>query len=303
MRTLLSERAAGRWRGILPALGIDPRHLTGKHGPCPKCGGKDRFRFDNKDGNGSWICTHCGAGYGANLVMLVHGLDFREAARRIEGVIGGAPVERFQPRPSHDKGALNALWRASHPIREGDAVDRWLLARGLTARPPVLRTVDRCRYNSEPPSWHPAMVAMVTAPDGRPCQLHRTYLGDGLKADVEHPRKLMPGPITPGSAVRLTEPAEEMGAAEGIETAMAVTALFDLPCWSTLSAGSLEKFQPPEICLHLWVFGDNDPGYRGQASAYVLARRQSSQRKVEVEIPPKPCKDWNDVLMARKGVG
>ena len=63
------------------------------------------------------------------------------------------------------------------------------------------------------------------------------------------------------------------------------------------------QFQPPEICLHLWVFGDNDPGYRGQASAYVLARRQSSQRKVEVEIPPKPCKDWNDVLMARKGVG
>ena len=107
MRTQLSERAAGRWRGILPALGIDPRHLTGKHGPCPKCGGKDRFRFDNKDGNGSWICTHCGAGYGANLVMLVHGLDFREAARRIEGVIGGAPTETFQPRPRHDRGALN----------------------------------------------------------------------------------------------------------------------------------------------------------------------------------------------------
>jgi len=301
MRTQLSERAAGRWRGILPALGIDPRHLTGKHGPCPKCGGKDRFRFDNKDGNGSWICTHCGAGYGANLVMLVHGLDFREAARRIEGVIGSAPIETFRRVRNEGKAALNDLYRASHPVREGDAVDRWLLARGLTARPPILRTVDRCRYNSEPPSWHPAMVAMVTAPDGRPCQLHRTYLGDGCKAEVDQPRKLMPGLVAPGSAVRLTDPAEELGISEGIETAMAATALYGVSCWAGLNSNALAKWQPPEIARRVVIFGDNDRGFAGQAAAYALAYRLSAhERKVEVMIPPGPGTDWNDVLVRKE---
>jgi putative DNA primase/helicase len=297
MRTQLSERALGRWRGILPALGIDPRHLTGKHGPCPKCGGKDRFRFDNKDGSGSWICTHCGAGYGANLVMLVHGLDFREAARKIEGVIGSAPIETFRRVRNEGKAALNDLYRASHPVREGDAVHRYLLARGLTARPPALRTVDRCRYQAEPPSWHPAMVAMVTAPDGRPCQLHRTYLGDGCKADVDQPRKLMPGLVIPGSAVRLTGPAEELGIAEGIETAMAATALYGVPCWAGLNKNGLAKWQPPGTTCRIVIFGDNDRSFAGQAAAYALAARLSSpERKVEVMIPDELETDWNDVL-------
>jgi phage/plasmid primase-like uncharacterized protein len=39
------ERAHGRWREILPALGIDGRFLTGKNCPCPMCGGRDRFRL------------------------------------------------------------------------------------------------------------------------------------------------------------------------------------------------------------------------------------------------------------------
>src|SRR3546814_8086061 len=30
-------------------FGISPSYLTGKQTPCPTCGGKDRFRFDNKD--------------------------------------------------------------------------------------------------------------------------------------------------------------------------------------------------------------------------------------------------------------
>lgn len=42
--------AAGRWRAILLSLGVNERALSGKHGPCPLCGGRDRFRFDDKDG-------------------------------------------------------------------------------------------------------------------------------------------------------------------------------------------------------------------------------------------------------------
>ena len=34
------ERARGRWREILPRLGIDARFLVNRHGPCPLCGGR-----------------------------------------------------------------------------------------------------------------------------------------------------------------------------------------------------------------------------------------------------------------------
>ena len=41
--------ATGRWPVLLPALGI---HFPagGRAQPCPVCGGKDRFRFDNLQG-------------------------------------------------------------------------------------------------------------------------------------------------------------------------------------------------------------------------------------------------------------
>ena len=39
-----------RWQYILPRIGIEPRYLRNTHQPCPICGGKDRFRFDDKDG-------------------------------------------------------------------------------------------------------------------------------------------------------------------------------------------------------------------------------------------------------------
>lgn len=42
--------AQGRWPSILAAFGLDERALSGKHGPCPMCGGQDRFRFDDLDG-------------------------------------------------------------------------------------------------------------------------------------------------------------------------------------------------------------------------------------------------------------
>ena len=47
------ERARNRWREILPRFGIDTRFLTNRHGPCPLCGGRDRFRFDDRNGDGT----------------------------------------------------------------------------------------------------------------------------------------------------------------------------------------------------------------------------------------------------------
>ncbi|MEN6507140.1 MAG: phage/plasmid primase, P4 family [Planctomycetaceae bacterium] len=55
----IKTAASGRWREILPALaGIAPDFLDGKHHPCPKCGGTDRFRFLG-DRDGGCYCNQC----------------------------------------------------------------------------------------------------------------------------------------------------------------------------------------------------------------------------------------------------
>jgi len=68
------KRAEGRWPEILTELGISDAVLDGKHHPCPGCGGKDRFRFDNKQGQGNFICSQGGSKplSGDGFKLLIH---------------------------------------------------------------------------------------------------------------------------------------------------------------------------------------------------------------------------------------
>ena len=96
-----------------------------------------------------------------------------------------------------------------------------------------------------------------------------------------------------------------MGIAEGIETALSVTALFGVTCWAAVSAAMMAAWQPPDEAKRIIVFGDNDLSYAGQSAAYALARRlRSDERVVEVQIPTEVGADWNDVhqlQLARTG--
>ncbi|HBD5000275.1 TPA: DNA primase, partial [Escherichia coli] len=78
----ITASARHQWPMIFEQLGIvvPPAH---RHGPCPCCGGKDRFRMDDLDGRGTWFCNQCGAGDGLDLVSLVFGCNLVRAARKI----------------------------------------------------------------------------------------------------------------------------------------------------------------------------------------------------------------------------
>jgi putative DNA primase/helicase len=299
----LRERTRGRWFGILTALGIHPDYLRNKHGPCPACGGRDRFRWDDKYGDGTFYCNNCGAGSGVDLVMKVRGLPFRDAAPLIESMIGAAPVEpviKLAPirREPQRCATLEGLWRFARLIRRNDTVDRWFHNRGLEIEiyPSVLRYHPGVRHPDPPGSFHPAMLAMVQDPAGRPATLHKTYLtADGQKAHVAKPRRFEPGKIPGGSAVRLVPSVGRvLGVAEGIETACAAMRLFGVPTWSCLNAVLLEKFEPPPGVAELVIFGDNDANARGQQAAETLAVRLNI--KVAIRIPDQADTDWNDVL-------
>jgi putative DNA primase/helicase len=272
-----------------------------------ECGGKDRFRFLDTDGNGTWICNRCGAGAGAELVMQVFGLTFREAAQRIEAVMGH--VQPDLKRASDDRAQASAfakkMWARGVRVQRGDVADRWLRSRGvgMDLYPPCLRTSPLDWYrdqDGERTSRHPAMLALVFGADGRPVAVHRTYLSpDGQsKAPVPKPRK-MAGKHGMGPTIRLTPVGPVLGIAEGLESALSASRLFGIPTWSVVSTYGIETFEPPVEVKRLFIFGDNDANGAGQRAAHALAARLAGRIHVEVKIPETPGTDWNDALRCR----
>lgn len=81
----VSGAAVGHWPHILSALGIKVPP-AGRHGACPACGGKDRFRLDDKEGR-HCLCNQCGHGDGLDLVRLVTGRKVKEAADVVSEVL------------------------------------------------------------------------------------------------------------------------------------------------------------------------------------------------------------------------
>jgi len=301
----LRDMCQGRWPSLLTMFGVDRRFLNGKHGPCPMCGqGKDRFRFDDKNGAGTWICSVCGSGDGFSLLMKIKGWDYKTVATEVEGVVGKAEVSASRRARDVTKlrDDMNRIWSSGRPIERGDAVAYYLECRGidLDAYPASLRFVDRLKYPGPDGQYYPAMIAKVVEPDGKPVNVHRTYLsGSGAKASVEKPKLVMPGSLGKGSAIRLGPVAPMMGIAEGIETALSASIIWKMPVWAAVSSGMLMAWEPPPEATEIFIFGDNDGNYAGQAAAYALAHRLSARgTPVSVQFPPDKG-DWNDAIAVR----
>lgn len=311
---MLSDRtvnaARGKWRGILMQLGLPENTLKNKHGPCPMCGGQDRFRFDDNEGRGTWFCNKCGAGDGMKLAIDYTGKPFAEVAALIDGMVGNIKFEaqtRQERTPEQVRDMLRDTWRATQQIRPGDLAHKYLASRGVDELiyPGALRFASSLRDGDG--GVRPCMVAMIGVPgEAKFVSMHRTFLkpdGSG-KAEMEAPRKMMPGSLPDGACVMLSDfKGGSLGIAEGIETAMSASALYQMPVWAALNATLLRKWIPPEGCDEVAIFGDNDANFAGQAAAYGLGFALSGKgAEVNVHIPETVEEDWNDVWLRKRSV-
>lgn len=112
--------AQGQWRSVFSRLGISVPD-TAKHAPCPGCGGRDRFRFDDKDGGGSFICGQGGAGAlagdGFTLVQHVRHCSAADALALVrEVVLPSSGGRTRQERPANDEPEAQEEWPEPMPL-------------------------------------------------------------------------------------------------------------------------------------------------------------------------------------------
>lgn len=222
---------------------------------------------------------------------------------------------------------IEEVWNASLPFDPRNTAMRPMLEY-LERRAISTSEIAGCdlRFHPSLPCWvegengeesrvlkFPAMVAAVRSPEGGIVTLHRTYLDPekGAKADVPSPKKLMALPegcTMTGGAIRLAPVCSDrpLGLAEGIETALAVETAMAIPCWALVSAGNLERFEPPKGVKRFIIWADLDRSLTGQTKAMALASRLADAGlEVAIATPggviAKGSKgiDWNDVLQKR----
>lgn len=248
-------------------------------GPCPQCGGDDRFSINTR--KGLFNCRICG-GHGdqIELVAWLRGTDFRGAldwlcgpsqvlteAERAARARKAAEAEARRARESekYRRDARTAAWRLwSEGVNaNGTPVRAYLARRGIPEdRFPVLPA--SLRYHPDCPymvqdgrSWReawrgPAMLAAVQGKDGRFIGLHRTWIDPDRpngKAEIVDPAtgealkaKKTLGSVK-GGAIRLLTPATAMKlvVGEGIETTLSALIAGNPACayWAGVSLGNM----------------------------------------------------------------
>lgn len=318
----IMKLAVGKWPSVLMTCGMEERFLTGKHAPCPMCGGKDRFRIIESGGNLRWICNQCGSGDGMDLLMAFTNQNFKQAAEQIKPIVGGCtyaahPQKVDKLEVKRRMKDAKELWESG--VFRHKLFEEYMQSRGL--QPDEYGTADLRLAESVPyydddgtkKGNMPAMLARVSTRDGKLALIHRTYLHKLVDTFEFKTKKKMTQRVREwkGGCIRLfpTKGQDSLIIAEGIETALSVRAHIYrkhgmlIPCWAAVSANAMENVALPDHIKRVMVAGDSDANFTGQKAAFVLANRLAvhDKRKTQVILPQALNSDFNDELRANYG--
>lgn len=300
MRTV--DAVKGQWGRVFHHYGLPP--ITGKHhfkGACPICGERGKFRIDDKNGSGSYICV-CGSGQGWKLLQQTQDKSFETLASEIDVLLGNTYEKNTHIEPSKTDKLRNRVYNRFNRLLaiKGTNAEQYLNNRHITKLPE-----QWVKYSDNEGNGYSAIYSIATDAYANYCYLHRTILDGAKKADITAP-KLMTSlqeknylEHAQSVSIRLFPVASTLGIAEGIETALSCAQIYKCNTWSTINAAFMKRFIAPAGIEHLIIFADRDNNGTGQAAAYICANKnllsKNDVRKVSIRWPEKG--DFNDVLI------
>lgn len=318
MATDVITAAMGRWSEILEALaGLRPEQLCNRHQPCPICGGRDRYRFDDKDDSGSWFCNQCGGkdhmgggGSGMDLLMRVRHWSFRQACQEVERYLGlagdGDGDGRHRPQP-----AASANGSCGKPAAAPAAATGLPGHGGRPWRQPELPPAD-----APPPALDAGAIAqwcyrnpagaqlfwiqrLCGGRSGRKAFLHRVWLDGGWhrpsRRDAFSCEWPAPRPLygLPGLSQRPDAPVLVV---EGERTADAAALLFPeqvVISWANGTNAIAKTDWSPLVGQSVTLWPDADaPGRKAMARLAALLAEQGCRLQL-VEPPDELTPGWD----------
>jgi phage/plasmid primase-like uncharacterized protein len=264
-------------------------------GPCPVCGGTDRFAVNAP--KQLWNCRGCAKG--GDLIALVQHIDGIDFMTAIETLTGNTVAQRrvanlrlFSPQtPTDDeRRALEYAGRIWDQTTElgSDSVAYFANRKiDISAVPDHggLRFHPRCVWEG---GTKPCVIGRYTTAIGNePRGILRRPI-DGSK-----PKAIGP---TAGCVIRLwPDDAVEQGLVigEGVETVLAASSIqykgtLLQPAWATGSAGNMAKFPVLSGIDAITILVDNDANGAGERAAAECAKRwQEADREVVRLLPQR----------------
>lgn len=287
------KASQGRWLYILTNLGITVPD-NHKHGACPKCGGKDRFRFDDKNGKGTWFCNQCGHGDGLDLVKLVTGKETKIACQEVNKIILLPAFKEIAPTPikkvSANKGiehyekikAFCSLGESQYLINKGFANHQCLITRQQYTQGEFSFPVG-------------SLLLPLVGTD--------SLIKGGQLISLNGEKSLLSGSTLSGSFIVVRQPEkkplEQIVITEGFATGLSLSKCLDALIVACVSATNLVKVaqqlraQYPDA--KIIIAGDNDFVDGKDNIGKMWAERAGKAVDGWVTLPPTHYKaDWDD---------
>ena len=312
---LIERASAVRIEDEIERRGIKLVGWVDRCGPCPQCGGKDRFSINVR--KQVFLCRGCAArGNVIALVRFLDGCGFLEALEYLTGERAPAPS---RPAPAatdaprdddRDARALILARQIAFELRPilGSPGETYL----RDARKIVTSAIEDVLERTDGVGWHPAVyfnepghalhgrklgciVGVMTDPiTAMPTGgISRTYIHEGQK--VTKAKGLGPAGI-----VRLSldeDVLERLHIAEGLETALGAMSKGLRPMWATGSTAIMAKLPVVSGIEALTIIADHDANGAGERAAAEVASRWREAGKEARVWRPKSIGDLNDILI------
>lgn len=303
------DQCRGQWPQILARYGVQlpPR---GKHGPCPITGGKDRFRFSDKDGKGMYYCEHLEpvSGGGLRLLSLYLNKSIVDTAKELLGntTQSAAPNRRFKSQEELDRiKELNEQLAKKSAVEQIGKAYRsphvYFQNKGLSYEPLV--NPDQM-LSSAGEILPPGNFALIPAyKDGKIVNIQRIS-PTGEKRPID-------GGIMKGVYNKLEGTTANIAIVEGFATGLTVNQLTGWTVYVAFNTNNLYSAAVQAFADHqdnqsatpkIWFFADHDKidpktGKRpGEDKAQEAAAKIELSRKVAAGVVlPSEIGDWDDM--------